>query len=147
MKRFIFPLLFILFTIPFESCGDAVRDEFPKSQFVGYFNLNYPEYSESVFTAARDMDGRRVGVNGLVIYNAGANYYAFDLMCPHEKKVSCSVKVDIENDPSVAECECCGSQFLIASPYGEVIEGPAKQGLHPYSTGITQDNILVVSSN
>ncbi|PWE00973.1 Rieske (2Fe-2S) protein [Marinilabilia rubra] len=147
MKRFVHPFAFILIIFALESCGDAVRDEFPKSRFIGYFNLNYPEYSKSVFTATRDMDGRRVGVNGLVIYNAGATYYAFDLMCPYEKEISCSVTVDIEEDPSIAECECCGSKFLIASPNGELIEGPARQSLHSYQTGVTQDNILVVSSN
>lgn len=147
MKWFSSLILTILLSFGVSGCSDAVRDEFPRRQFIAYFNLNYPEYSKSVFTATRDMDGRPAGVNGLIIYNTGADIYAFDLMCPYEKKPSCSLKVDVQEEPSIAECECCGSQFLIASPYGEVIKGPAKQGLHSYKTGVSQDNILVVSSN
>ena len=147
MKGPVLILILSLFFLLSEGCTDAIRDEFPRSNFVGYFNLNYPEYSQSVFTATRDMDGQRVGINGLLIYNAGTNYYAFDLMCPYEKKPSCSLTIDIEKEPTIAECECCGSRFLIVSPNGEVLEGPATQGLHAYSTGVSQDHILVVTSN
>ncbi len=139
-------LIVITFGFTFVACGDAVRDDFPRRTFIGYFDLRYSEYSENVFTARRDMDGTLVGNNGIIVYRQGDVFYAFDLMCPHEKSMGCSVHVDLEDDPTLAECECCGSVFLIASEYGDVMDGPAKQGLHSYKTGITSDNILVVSS-
>ncbi len=141
-------LLLIMFivSITLSSCSDAVRDDFPQRNFVGYFDLRFSEYAQNVFTARRDMDGNLVGVNGIVVYNQGGTYYAFDLMCPHEKSTGCSLTVDMENNPSIAVCECCGSQFLLASPYGEVLDGPASQGLHVYDTGVSAQNVLVVSS-
>jgi nitrite reductase/ring-hydroxylating ferredoxin subunit len=145
MRIFFTFIPYVLLIAFLSSCGDLVKDDFPKRQFVGYFNLNLPGYSQQVFTAKQDIDGFYVGLNGIVVYNSGENYYAFDLMCPHEK-TSCSIKVS-SDDPSIAECECCGSRFLIASPFGDVVEGPARQSLHVYSTGVTQDNILVVKSN
>jgi Rieske Fe-S protein len=140
-------LFSITIVLAFFACGDAVRDDFPRRNFTGYFDLRYAEYSTNVFTARRDMDGALVGNNGIVVYSQGVTYYAFDLMCPHEKKMGCSVTVDVEDDPSVAVCECCGSEFLLASEHGDVLEGPAERGLHSYSTGVTTDNFLVVKSN
>jgi Rieske Fe-S protein len=136
----------IISGLAFVACGDAVRDDFPRRNFIGYFDLRYSEYSKNVFTARRDMDGNLVGNNGIVVYRLGDVFYAFDLMCPHEKTMGCSVQVDVEDDPNFAECECCGSVFLIASENGNLVEGPAKQGLHSYITGTTLDDILVVSS-
>lgn len=141
-----FSLFVVISGLAFVACGDAVRDDFPRRTFIGYFDLRYSEYSENVFTARRDMDGTLVGNNGIVVYRQGDVFYAFDLMCPHEKSMGCSVRVDVEDDPTLAECECCGSVFLLASEYGDVMEGPSKRGLHSYKTGVTSDNILVVSS-
>ncbi len=141
LQAIIFIALFV-----FNSCGDAERDEFPRRNFSGFFDLRFSEYSQNVFTARRDMDGNLVGVNGIVVYNSGDSYYAFDLMCPHEKSSGCSLTVDIENDPSIAVCQCCGSKFLLASPYGEILEGPAEQSLHVYDAGVNANNILVVYS-
>jgi len=139
-------LLFFISVLAFAGCDDAVRDDFPRRNFIGYFDLRYSEYSENVFTARRDMDGTLVGNNGIIVYNQGGTFYAFDLMCPHEKSMGCSVRVDVEDNPTLAECECCGSVFLLASEHGDVMEGPAGRGLHSYKTGVTSDNILVVSS-
>jgi nitrite reductase/ring-hydroxylating ferredoxin subunit len=144
--RFIRVATVFAFFLTFFSCSDAVRDDFPRRSFVGYFDLSYAEYSKSVFTARRDMYNTPVGNNGIIVYRQGDAFYAFDLMCPHEKSFGCSVQVDIENNTSRAECECCGSVFLFAIEYWDVLEGPAKQGLHPYRTGVTSDNVLVVKS-
>lgn len=148
MRAGLLRFLFFAITIGlmFFACGDAVRDDFPRRNFTGYFDLRYSEYSEMVFTARRDMDGSLVGNNGIIVYNQGGTFYAFDLMCPHEKSMGCNVSVDVEDDPTLAECECCGSVFLLVTEYGEVMEGPAKTGLHPYKTGVNSDNILVVRS-
>lgn len=146
MKWFIGLLLLTMLSLGNSGCSDAVKDPFPKRQFVGYIDLRLPEYSERVFTVRRDMDRTLMGNNGLVVYQSGNEYFVFDLMCPHEIKFSCSVRVFPEDDPSVAECQCCGSRFLIANPYGSVIEGPAQRNLKKYEASVTQDQILVVRS-
>lgn len=137
-------LFIILFQFIFPACNDHVRDEFPRRRFIGFFDVRDPRYSKNVFTATRDIDANYVGINGIVVYKSGDQYYAFDLMCPHEKSHTCSIKVD-EEEPNIAECQCCGSKFLIASETGDRIEGPTKRGLHPYNAKM-EDNMLVVSS-
>jgi nitrite reductase/ring-hydroxylating ferredoxin subunit len=146
VKRLLFLfLIYILFLLVLPGCKDQVRDEFPRSQFIGYFDLRDPRYSTQVFTARRDMDGHYVGISGIIVYNQDPNTaYAFDQMCPHEKKTSCSVSVAPDNS-SIAECSCCGSQFLIASENGDVIEGPAARGLQTYRARV-DGHLLVVRS-
>ncbi|MGQ1890186.1 Rieske (2Fe-2S) protein [Thermophagus sp. OGC60D27] len=142
-RSFIF-LLFATVTLVPSGCGE--NDGFPDRQFVGYFDLTDPLYSQNiVFTARWDHYGTYLGINGIVVYRQGDLYNAFDLMCPYEKKETCSVEVDPE-DPAIAVCECCGSRFLLASPNGELIEGPAPHGLKKYSATVVQ-NILVVTSS
>ncbi len=114
------------------GCKDQVRDDFPRSRFIGHFNLMDPRYSQSVFMATYDMDRNTLGISGIIVYRMGDPVYAFDQMCPYEKRPTCLVSVDIENDPTIAECKCCGSRFLIASETGSLIEGPATRGLQTY---------------
>ncbi|MFW6043650.1 MAG: Rieske 2Fe-2S domain-containing protein [Marinilabiliaceae bacterium] len=149
MKSFLIYLIYPILTILLTGCGDQVRDEFPQTSFVGYFNLNHSEYSGTVFTAQRDRDGNRVGISGIIVYqNSADEYYAFERMCPHEKKHNCKVHIDPDEDTNIAECKCCGSRFLIANENGEVIEGKAPPpGLKRYRTAFDrQTNQLVVSS-
>jgi len=145
MQRFFFFFVFAILLLMKSGCGE--KDDFPQRQFTGYFDLTDPRYSKTVFTAIRDMDGHDVGINGIVVYNMGGTYYAFDLMCPHEKKPTCSVRVKAEEDTDFAVCECCNSKFLIASPWGEVVDGPAGRGLQRYNTSVTSDGYLVVTSS
>jgi uncharacterized protein YdeI (BOF family) len=65
------------------ACKDQIRDEFPRIYFTGFFDLRDPRYSKTVFTASRDMDGNIVGINGIIVYRAGDQFYAFERMCPY----------------------------------------------------------------
>ncbi|MBZ4675599.1 MAG: hypothetical protein JG782_218 [Anaerophaga sp.] len=145
MQKFFTFFVFAMLLLMNSGCGE--KDDFPQRQFTGYFDLTNPRYSKTVFTARRDMDGSYVGINGIVVYNMGGTYYAFDLMCPYEKKPTCSVNVDVEEDTEFAVCECCHSKFLIASPQGDVVDGPAGRGLQRYNTSVTTDGYLVVTSS
>ncbi|MGM0375430.1 MAG: Rieske (2Fe-2S) protein, partial [Bacteroidota bacterium] len=92
MKLHLIYLIYPILTVFLTSCQNQVRDEFPRTSFVGYFDLNYSEYSGTVFTAERDMDGNRVGISGIIVYKISSDqYYAFERMCPHETQPSCKV--------------------------------------------------------
>lgn len=148
MKLYLIYLIYPILTILLTSCEDQVRDEFPRKNFMGYFDLNDPRYSGTVFTANTDMEGDRVGISGIIVYSISSDeYYAFERMCPHETQPSCKVHVDPEEDAETAECECCGSRFLINSEHGDLIEGKATRGLKRYRTAFDpQTRRLVVSS-
>ena len=128
------------------GCENQTDDGFPETQFTGFFNLQDPLYSGDSFSATYDMYGDWMGIAGIIVYRASANeYYAFERMCPNEKELSCCVVLDPEKDPFIAECECCSSQFLITTPYADLVRGPAKWPLKSYKTTI-QGSMLIVSS-
>ncbi len=133
----------LLISVSF-SCDDQTNDGFPKARFTGIFDINDPRWSGNSFSATTDMNHQPVGLAGIIVYRASATeYYAFERMCPYEKQFSCRVLLNEDDD--IAECECCGSQFLITE-YSEIVEGPSGQLLKKYSTYVSGNNRLVVSA-
>ncbi len=132
MKRYIYFLtIFLLFT----TCNNDREEIIPNVSFYVSIYLNDPLYSESPFIVIKDVAGNRAGINGVVVYRlTNETYYAFDLMCTNEKRPNCLVKI---KDGVTCECSCCESQFLIATPYGDVIDGPAPWPLKAYKTSVT----------
>ena len=129
--------VFFLFTLLmlFTTCGEH-EEVIPRVSFFVSIDLTDPKYSsESTFIVYRDIAGNRAGINGVVVYRlTNDTYYAFDLMCPNEKQNHCLVKI---KDDVTCECPCCGSQFLIVVPYGDIISGPSPWPLQGYKTEVT----------
>lgn len=139
-------LLSIITNIIFllSGCGDS--NDFPERQFIGYIDLTDPNYSQkSIFIVRRDSYGNYLGINGVVVYKQGNQYYAFDIMCPYEKKETCSIEIDSDEE-TIVTCKCCGSTFLVASPDGDLISGPAPHGLKKYNTKVVQNTLIINSS-
>ncbi len=137
-------LLIALFAFISNSCDKQTDDGFPKTRFTGFFNISLPPWSGDSFSATRDMDYRPVGLAGIIVYRASANeYYAFERMCPHEKQFSCRALLDPKEDPFIAECECCGSKFLINTEYGVLVKGPAEWPLKRYRTSVSGNTLMV----
>ncbi|TAJ14641.1 Rieske (2Fe-2S) protein [Marinilabiliaceae bacterium JC017] len=112
------------------------RDEIiPNVSFSIKINVNDdPEYSETSFIVKRDLSGRPAGVCGVVIYRLTSDtYYAFDLMCPYEKRYNCLVE---KKDDMTYKCPCCGSEFMIGTETGSILEGPSKWPLKAYQTSV-----------
>ncbi len=139
-------LLVLLLVALISGCEKGTDDGFPETQFTGIFNLNDPLYSGDSFSATVDLYGNWVGLAGIIVYRVSATeYYAYERMCPNEKKLTCRALIDPEENPYIAECECCGSQFLITTGYGDIVEGPSTWPLKAYQTSV-QGSMLVVSS-
>jgi nitrite reductase/ring-hydroxylating ferredoxin subunit len=133
MKRYIY----IIFTLLLFTTCDKDREEIiPNVSFFVSINLDDPRYSSrNTFIVVDDVAGNRAGINGVVVYRLTNNtYYAFDLMCTNEKQPNCLVKI---KDDITCECPYCKSQFLIATPYGDVISGKAPWPLKAYKTSLT----------
>ncbi len=132
MKRLFFIFVTLLL---FTNCNKDHEEVIPNVSFHITINLDNPEYnSQNTFIVYRGDNGYRAGINGVVVYRLTSDtYYAFDLMCPNEKKVTCLVGL---KDDVTCECPCCKSQFLIAVPYGDVIEGPSPWPLKGYKTQV-----------
>jgi len=133
MKRLFLILVTLLL---FTTCNKEHEEIIPNVSFFVSIDLTDPKYSaQNTFIVFKDVSGNRAGINGVVVYRLTSNeYYAFDLMCPNEKSVTCLVGI---KDDVTCECPCCKTQFLIAVPYGDVIEGPSPWPLKGYKTQVT----------
>jgi nitrite reductase/ring-hydroxylating ferredoxin subunit len=128
------------------SCNRDVEEIIPNKRFTTRINnINQdPRYTkETSFVVKYDSEGKLIGHAGVVIYMLTADeYYAFDLMCPYEKQITCLVDLD-ENDNIQCICPCCGSVFLIATEYGSIVSGPAKWTLKRYSTEVKDEHLFI----
>ncbi len=132
----IFNILIVLLIS--NSCSENSEEIIPNIRFsasLDYINTD-PEYTqENPFIVSRDSYGNIVGIAGVVIFKVTSDeYYAFDLMCPHEKSISSLVNIE-EKDINCV-CPTCGSRFSIANEYGGILEGPSKWSLKKYNTEV-----------
>ena len=90
MKKYSFFLLSIILLI---SCSEqGIRNSnpnLPNYAVLIDLNLNLPEYSSLKFVSnAVLIPGK--GVRGVVVFNTGSGYNAFDVACPNQALSSCS---------------------------------------------------------
>ncbi len=75
--------------------------------------------------------------NGVIVYNAGGEFYAFDRTCPYDYPVSIIVESD---QSSTATCPECGSIFVLPSLGNPTVDGPATFPLKEYKTLYNPNN-------
>lgn len=148
-------LFFIVFfsTIVLISCGKANNDIIPYSPVDFTIDLLDPEFvnlsvigiSDTIDASTNNWGYRSAGYdgNGIIIYSGPDAYYAYDRTCPHDfASNGLSIKVSI-NQPAVAVCPQCGTQYAL-SVYGTPISGPGKYPLKNYKTSFDGDRYIRV---
>ena len=133
----IYAALFLM--IPFFfSCSDyGIRSNnpyLPNYSVLIDLNLNLPEYSNLKFVSnAVFIPGK--GVRGVIVFNTGSGYNAYDAACPNQAISSCSTmnfkKLD-PNDPlkidkTTIVCPCDNAEYSLFSGQSAGKEYPLKQ--------------------
>ncbi|MDP3914245.1 MAG: Rieske 2Fe-2S domain-containing protein [Bacteroidota bacterium] len=84
------------------------------------------------------------GFGGIIVVNnwgdEAAPFLSFDAACTHEVSSTCKVTTD---GSGIAECPCCGSQYMLFGGNGSVMKGPAIEPLKQYRTSYTGGRIIV----
>lgn len=123
MKKY--ALLFLI--IPFFlSCSDSGINNsnpfVPNYTFTIDVNLNLPAYSNLKFVSnAVYISG--IGARGLIIFNTGSGYNAFDAACPNQTISACST-MTINGINAV--CGCDNSEYSLFTGQGP-LQYPLKQ--------------------
>lgn len=123
MKKY--ALLFLI--IPFFlSCSDSGLNNtnpfVPNYSFTIDVNLNLPAYSNLKFVSnAVYISG--IGARGLIIFNTGSGYNAFDAACPNQTISACST-MTINGINAV--CGCDNSEYSMFTGQGQ-LQYPMKQ--------------------
>jgi nitrite reductase/ring-hydroxylating ferredoxin subunit len=110
MKKLIAILLFTGFILSCDSGSVNYRNPYLPNYPVDLFiNLNLPQYSNLNFPGNYVVDYSQ-GIKGIVIYNTGTGYTAFDIACPNQDLSSCTAMV-IQGVNAV--CPCDDAQYSL----------------------------------
>jgi nitrite reductase/ring-hydroxylating ferredoxin subunit len=148
-------LFFIAFisTAVLISCSKTNDDVIPYSPVDFKIDLLDPEFvnlsvigvSDTIDASTNNWGFRSAGYdgNGIIIYSSPDAYYAYDRTCPHDFAVNgLSVRIRI-NQPAVAVCPECGTQYAL-SVYGTPISGPGRYPLKNYKTSYDGERYIRV---
>jgi nitrite reductase/ring-hydroxylating ferredoxin subunit len=123
MKKYSF--FFLLFLV-LNSCSDQVarnnNPNLPNYTVLIDINLNLPEYSSLKFVSNAVLIPAR-GVRGVVVFNTGSGYNAFDAACPNQPLSSCST-MTIKGINLL--CACDNEEYSLFTGQGK-LQYPLKQ--------------------
>ena len=135
MKKY--AALFLIITLLFSCSDSGIRNNnpyLPNYSVLIDLNLNLPEYSNLKFVSnAVFIPGK--GVRGVIVFNTGSGYNAYDAACPNQAISSCSTmnfkKMD-PNDPlkidkTTIVCPCDNAEYSLFSGQSAGKEYPLKQ--------------------
>jgi nitrite reductase/ring-hydroxylating ferredoxin subunit len=113
----IFQQLLVLFSISllFLSCHrDRVNNSNPYLANYGFsiqINMNLPLYSNLQFAGnSIKVDEFGVGNRGIIVFNSGSGFYAYDGACPNQALSSCST---LTLNSSSATCPCDNAVYSL----------------------------------
>ena len=128
-------LLFLFLVFSFPSCDKVNQSPIPDvyvSFTVNLFivnELNVP--GNSVYFPG-------VGFGGVIVTcESPGSWYAFDAACTEEASQNCIV----QNDEVLADCPCCGSQFVLIGG-GNPTKPPATLPLKQYNVSLINNSLL-----
>ena len=123
MKKYSF---FFLLLVLLNSCSEqAVRNNnpyLPNYTVLIDINLNLPEYSNLKFVSNAVLIPAK-GVRGVVVFNTGSGYNAFDAACPNQALSSCST-MTVKGINLL--CACDNEEYSLFTGQGK-LQYPLKQ--------------------
>jgi nitrite reductase/ring-hydroxylating ferredoxin subunit len=136
-----FFLFAIIIAITLSSCNKNKNDVIPDVYVDFTLDLYDPLFvnlvaigSDTVDAQTNNWGSSAAGFdgNGIIVYNGGDDFYAYDRTCPHDYSVNgLSVKVNI--DFTVAFCPKCGTTYSLSAS-GTPASGKGRYPLKNYRT-------------
>ena len=123
MKKILLLLLFL----PILSCDDNNfnnnNPNIPNYSFSEPININLPAYSQLQF-ASNAIYYPGGSLNGIIVFNTGSGYNAFDAACPNQPLGPCStMRISGIN----AICGCDDAEYSLFTGQSPGMEYPMKQ--------------------
>ena len=136
-----FFLLTTAFAISMVSCTKAKNDVIPDVYVNFTLDINDPEFinltaigSDTVDANTNNWGTGAAGFNGngIIVYNGGDAFYAFDRTCPHDYAVN-GLNVKVKIDFTIATCPVCGTTYSLSAS-GTPATGVGRYPLKNYRT-------------
>lgn len=136
-----FFLFAVVLTISMSSCSKAKNDVIPDVYVNFTLDINDPEFvnlaaigSDTVDAQTNNWGSGAAGFNGngIIIYNGGDAFYAYDRTCPHDYEVN-GLSVRVKIDFTIATCPECGTIYSLSAS-GTPVSGAGQYPLKNYRT-------------
>ena len=141
LSKIAFFFIITVFYISIGACTKAKNDVIPDVYVNFVLDLADPEFvnltaigSDTVDARTNNWGSGAAGFdgNGIIIFNGGDAFYAYDRTCPHDYAVNgLSIKVRI--DFTIATCPLCGTVYSLPAS-GTPASGVGKYPLKNYKT-------------
>ena len=101
-------LLFLIFPLFFSCEKENFNNNnpyLPNYSFNVNINMNLPQFSNLQFPSnAVYINNGSAGVRGIIVFNTGGSYVAFDAACPNQPLSSCST-MTLSGINAICECD------------------------------------------
>ena len=108
-----------------------------------YKTLSVPDNSMLITSAMRGSQSLGYGNSGVLVYNSGNSFYAFDATCPHDIPTI----VATELSEGIAECPVCGSRYVLAGGGDPTSDSPSQYSLKAYKADYNPNTFEVFVSS
>ena len=140
MKKYFALIIISLFFLGCSDNENSNKNPYIENRtFSAEFNLSLPLYSNLKYASNSIYYGADgAGARGIIVFNTGSGYTAFDAACPNQEISSCST-MTIKGVNAVCACDnteysLFTGQALVSKPY------PMKQ----YRVQIVNENLIRV---
>lgn len=120
-------ILLLLFPFLFGCDGGSVNNNnpnIPNYPVNLIINMNLPAYSNLQFPSNHIVDYSQ-GARGIVVFNTGSGFNAFDLACPNQSFSTCGSPMTISGIE--ATCDCDDTVYSLFSGQSPGQQYPMKQ--------------------
>jgi len=122
-----FYIIFILIGISSCSKNQTYQNEYlDEVSFSIEINLDLPEYA-SLKYANNSIIVHNVGIKGVIVFNTGSGYNAFEASDPNHFPSSCSQMVP---NQFTCQCDCEENQYSLYT--GQITQGEGPYSMKPY---------------
>jgi len=124
-----------------SSCNKNKNDVIPDVYVNFTLDINDPQFVNLIAIGADTVDARTnnwgssaagFNGNGIIIYNGGDDFYAYDRTCPHDYMLN-GTNVKVIADFTIARCPLCGTVYSLSS-LGTPASGIGRYPLKNYRT-------------
>ncbi len=124
MKRIIPILILAITSLACDSDRINNRNPYiPNYNFEVIIDMNLPLYSQLQFPSNAVYLGQG-GARGLIVFNTGSGYAAYDAACPNQNISSCST---LQIDGIMAICPCDDAQYNLFTGESPGLDYPLKR--------------------
>lgn len=136
-------ILILLAFMPFLFACDGGSINYKNPNIPNYpvnlsLNLSLPQYSNLQFPSNHIIDYSQ-GARGIVVFNTGSGFNAFDLACPNQAFTSCSAPLSINGIEAKCNCNSAENPYSLFSGQS----GGQPYTMKPYVVEMSGGNLVI----